>query len=354
MSEQNLKYGRINMRKHEQLGVTLIEILLILVIIAAVMATLVSTVPQRTDEMRINKVTVQMQQILSAGLSFYLLAADWPRADFPDQTITGLQAAGLLPGLITKPSRKIIPIKNAWGNLYYASAGGSNIYDNPSVPQSKFYVYSDVATNANAQLIAGRLPGSFVTEKTRVDLTGSGPFPPTPCQPTGQSQCTYVVASVDVPGQNLSNATSISFGSIYHSGACVPQPSCPMDKYGKQLTPQIFVIPVGVFGANDGFFSSTSDMNAYPISSYTAKAYGPTDLTPSPHKMTSCDSPPSYCYYSSNTDIIFAGTYWRVCLYVTTKKGIVTPSINRGNILAITRCAASNENTGAAANIWQP
>lgn len=343
-------YGRINMRKSDQLGVTLIEILLILVIIASVMATMVAIVPQRSDEMRINKATAQIQQILNAGLSYYFVKGQWPQASSPDQVITTLQTAGFLPGKVAATSQ--IPINNPWGNPYNAWAntygkvpGGTSTVEVPSqVPQSKFYVYTDVSTNANAQLIAGRLPGSFVTDDNGTKTLSA-------CT---NANCFYVVSSVDLPGQNLSNASSINFGSIYHSGACVPVPSCPTDKYGKQLTPQIFVIPVGVSGSND--VASTSSINVYPISSFTALAYGP-NTSP---QIPSCSPPhtPTHCLLDNGTPLL-TGTYWRVCLYVTTKKGAVSPTDipsgqAMGNILALTRCAPDNENIGSHSIIWQP
>lgn len=338
----------------KQKGVTLIEMLLIIALFASVFAMLIIVAPQQTDETRRTKTTLQMQQILNAGLAYYIVNGKWP------SVLADLQNNGFLP-----PTA--VSLQNSWGGKYGITAQAQN----------KLYAYTSVVNNANAQLIAGKLPGSFVADQAGATAT------PTPNQGgcPGGTGCTYVVASVEIPGQNLSNATSATFSSVYHSGACIPAPLCPVDKNGKQLVQEILVIPVSVSGvysdpsgscSNPYDYSKCNQINVLPISSYTARAIGDANGNPVKYPSSliqSCDnSGPAPCYATAPSNPadptsvteVPPGQYWRACLYVTTEQGTITPVTTTwvqgqamGTVLAVTRCSVPSENLGASFTVWQ-
>ena len=59
-------------------GVTLIEILLVLVIIASIIVVAGRYFQQKAETMRIDRTALQMQYILSAGLAYYVANGTWP------------------------------------------------------------------------------------------------------------------------------------------------------------------------------------------------------------------------------------------------------------------------------------
>lgn len=322
-------------------GVTLLEILLVMVIASAILVMFIGYMQNRTDDIRRTRAALQMQQILNAGLAYYVSTGNWP-------TMANL----------TDPTNPYLPanLNNPWGQSYNVGTTSST---------NLFFVYSNVRSNANAQIVAGRLPLAYVTSATPPTITACG---------TGTTTCN-AVASVTIPGQNLNNATAVTFAGIYHSGACVPVPSCPTDpRTGKTMTAQIYVVPASVAGVADAPSgcawypdSCTSNINIYPISAYTAFATGPSNQ-PAP-----CDSSSSseICIYNSTGIHLPATdsqgnliTYWRACLSITTNKGVIKPSstawgMATGTILAITRCMPTYENTQdttqpfATFEVWQ-
>lgn len=332
------------MKLKKQIGVTLLEILLVLAIAATIMVMFIGYVQQRTDETRRARAAIQMQQILNAGLSYYVANGNWP-AD-----IAELQTKGFLP-----PN----PIGNPWGGAYQIKSS-----------KPLLYVTTDVKSVPNAQVLVGRVPLGFVSDNID-DPPTQGVCTTSPLP----AACTYAVGAVNIPGQNLNNATAVSFSGVYHSGACVPAPECPVDKDGNTMVPQILVIPTGVSGVNqdpiancpDRFdYSKCTKIDVNPMSSFTANAYGdggnpvkPVDLAVKQIRRCDDASKTAPCYRSTSSNIT-TGQYWRVCLSVTTDKGLVIPDATQGwvhgqamgNILAITRCAVKNEDQGSEFQIW--
>jgi hypothetical protein len=280
-----------------------------------------------------------MQQILNAGLSYYVSYGSWP-AQMSDLQGTFLPTA---------------PMMSPWGEQYMISV--------TSTQQPLFYVWTKITTasatatassaTAAANIIAGTLPLSYTT----TDSSGTSKIPPvegSKCDET--STACYVVSSVNIPGQNLNNARAVNFAGIYHHGACVPVPLCPTT-----MTPQIMVVPVAVSGVND---PGSSDV--YPISSFTAYAT-PTNNTPLNLTPPDCEpksrlyNPSGACTPDSNSTTA-AQAYWRVCLNVVTEKGDVSVTNTSTTLtdlwgknvtlMAITRCAAKNEPAGSSFDMY--
>lgn len=319
-------------------GFTLIEILLVLVIISIIIWASTSYLQQRALQMRIDRTSVQMQQILNAAMSYYVFNGSWPQNASNDPPLTILKSSGFLPN---------INIVSPWGGQAYQA----------SFTPQQFYVWTPVTVvsssgaYAAASVIAGSLPLGYTSTNSGSAPT-TAPDATTPCQ--ASSTTCNVVSSVNIPGQNLNNAQAVNFSGLYRQGGCVPVPTCPVDSFtGTTMTPQIMVAPVSVSGFND-----QNQPNVYPISSFTAyavggKGSGHTPATCGPKSSTNPDC-------STNTQGNIATDYWRVCMQIITEKGDVQDT-NAGSaadwggkvsLMAITRCAISNEPAGTTFNVY--
>ena len=305
-------------------GFTLVEMLLVLAIMSTILVAILGYTTQKSDEMRRDRTAMQMEQILNAGLSYYLSFGSWPTQ------LDDLQTKSFLPkGTIL----------SAWGQHF-------TIGDNGSTPGSGtlFSVCTIIQGKqafSASTIIAGRLPLASATK---------GGAPSAPCPNTAASACTSsdqsctISSSVNVPGQNLNNARSINFAGIYHNGACVPAPACP----NATMLPTIMAVPVSVSGIND----SSSPTTIYPLSSFTAYVIGTSasDDTPTSSPGDCVNGVSTSCYFDKDNGVKLSssGKYWRVCIRIITEKGIITYDDNNkdaGIILALTRCVPQTEYT---------
>jgi prepilin-type N-terminal cleavage/methylation domain-containing protein len=301
-------------------GFTLIEILLVLVIVSVIILASINYMRQRALQMRMDRASTQIQQILNAGLAFYVANGKWPT-----NLATDLQGT-YLPN---------VTFNNPWGKPYQIAA---------PTPQL-FYVYTQITTvssggaSAAANIIAGMLPLGYTSTSG-----GTPPATGSSCG-AGVNSC-YVVSSVNIPGQNLNNARAVNFAGLYHHGGCVPVPTCPVDSSGNTMIPQVMVVPASVSGVND---ADSTPSNVYPISSFTAYATGGTSSSP-PACQSSSSAPAC-----GGTDP--AGTrYWRACLQVITEKGQVTSATPAWGqlvtLMAVTRCSVNNEAAGSTFSVF--
>lgn len=338
--------------KRHSKGFTLIEMLLVLVIVSGVIYIGAGYLQQRALSLRIDRTSGQMQQILNAGMSYYVNnTSNWPSAGALDGTNV-LQTGGYLPASMPSP----------WnGVAYQVYATTTNFYVSVKMPTTTL-------TSVNiAKTIAGTLPLSFT------DQSGSVTTSTTPC--TTGSAC-YVIASVNIPSQNLGNSQQVSFAGLYHSGACVPAPGCPSG-----YTAQAFAVPVAV----NGYYTSPDPasspctatdksgciMTYYPLSGYTAYTTSDTPVDYATSKPVNCgtgSTTTGKCFTdSTNTTEVNSGSgqkYWRVCISVTTSSGQVTipgsGSMDNpwgqltGTVMVMTRCQPPTENVGSQFTVWEP
>lgn len=340
----------------KQRGVTLFEVLLVLVIFTLLLLLFVNYSQQKSEELRRSRTGWQLQEILNAGLAYYTDKNNWP-AD-----LTALQVDGkYLPNT---------PLLNSWGKNYLVTS---------RIGVGMLYVKTDVLNAVNAQAIIGKLPLAFMTSSTA--------NPPQPSECEAGKPC-FVIASVNIPGQNLNTATAVSFGSIYHNGACVPSPDCTINKNGAVMHPEIIVIPVAVAGMNapipagtqcrldaQGHYICDGPFVVNALTSYSATAIGDEQGRPvgGRGRLRACYGSEFQVCYSDMTasgsppiaPTVTGKSYWRVCLFADTDKGPVRPTMqagNRGNywgqasgsLFVITRCVYSNEKTGSSFNVWSP
>jgi prepilin-type N-terminal cleavage/methylation domain-containing protein len=368
-------------------GFTLIEMMLVLGIIASIIAMLAKYSMMRAEQIRIDVTAVQMQQILNAGMAFYLNNGYWPSQ--ASATTTCGTASSLSP-LQTSPNNYLPPTINP---PFIGASYTMNCDPNTGVFQVTLAIpYSYPNGAVDAQILTGILPLSSVSTTTPVaaqagrpaSWTGPVTFNPgicgitTPFCPSLVAAVAavpavtggiYVTAQVNIPGQNLNNARSINFGNFYHNGGCVPAPVCPSG-----MTPDILVVPASLYGLND--VAASSDF--YPLYGFTAYAVGlagssppsstpaiasnVADCNPATTSATQCYStcPSSSPGSNSSCTAITATSsalYWRVCVIVRTEKGIVSQDADSTwgqyvSLLAITRCVPVNENSGSDFSVW--
>lgn len=304
-------------------GFTLIEMMLVMVIIAIILYASIGYMQQRTQALRIDRTVVTMQQVLNAALAYYVVNGTWPA------NIGTLQTGKFLPntGRITNP----------WGQDILATPAAG-------IGPSLFYVYTKIpasgttnASGAVAGQIAGGLPLGYISANA-----GS---PPTTASACGTGICT-VVSAVNIPGQNLNNASAVNFAGLYNHGACVPVPTCPVAPNGTTMIPQIWVVPVQVGGYLSGAGTTAP---SYPITSFAAYAVGGTDTTPPGCSSASTLNPPC-----TNHNGAVAAAYWRACMTVSTQIGstILNDWGKSVAMVAFTRCAIQNEPTGSTLGIY--
>jgi prepilin-type N-terminal cleavage/methylation domain-containing protein len=325
------------MKNHDR-GFTLIETLLVLVIISIIIYSSIGYMQQRTLQMRMDRTSVQMQQILNAGLSFYVSNNRWPYG------LAELQGQYLPPNTV--------PFKNPWGQNYIVDGSKAEMLHVFTSTQSA----SSTQAATAGSVIAGMLPLGYATSNAPGAASSPGAPDGTAPAPTaapggcGTSTTCYIVAAVNIPGQNLNNARAINFAGLYKHGACVPEPQCPVTSSGANMTPQIFVAPVQVAGTFEGGLS-TSNPAIYPISGFAAYATkGPDPTTPPNCDPTNLTAPP-LC------DGGGAGAkYWRVCMQVVTERGLIRPTADSWGdnqvLMALTRCVSPDEQSGSTFNVF--
>jgi len=341
-----MTYFRIKLIK----GFSLLELLLVMAIMSSILVAIIGYTTQRSDEMRRDRTVMQMQQILNAGLAYYVNMGAWPDG------VTDLQTGNYLPSGT---------INNSWGQGYAVEPPAVTVP--PTLPANtpSFSICSSMtgakpAAYAAATIIAGRLPMASVIDGSVIPAgtapPGGGPPTTEAACPTTSAPCTKdsdsctVISSVTIPGQNLNNARSINFAGLYHNGACVAAPVCPLN-----MVPSIVVTPVSISGMN-----GPDNTTVYPIASFTAYAVGESTSSGLPVlKPLDCDlAVPTVksCTLTQTPPPTTAssGKYWRVCVNIVTQKGVVNKAGNinwaedAGIVLALTRCMPATEPTTPA------
>lgn len=174
---------------------TLLEMLLVIAIMA-IMASLGLVMYRRHAETnRIDKVSLEMQQVLAAALAYNVNAVAWPadHATCNDATVTPAQTSFVdqyLPNGIFKSS---LGSHFCWaGDTNNVPAGGKVV---------RFWVAlllpAGEAGLHMANLLAAKLPNGITTTDPTQNPPGSGPAAAAAC--TGNEPC-YVRAEVLIPG----------------------------------------------------------------------------------------------------------------------------------------------------------
>lgn len=309
-------------------GATLLEMMLVAVIIGSLSMLGVRYLQMRATQLQVARAAMQMQDILNAASIYFVNTSTLPTS------VSDLQAS---PGYL--PSKVVSP----WGTPYVLTSNFTN-----GVISVSIYIPNEPGPSVATQL-AGQVPMGTISTNGSL------------CTPT-TGKC-KVTAQMTLPSQSLNSAQAVNFVNLYHHGACVPAPVCPGWDYTNNvcldgssgstadcMQPTIFVVPVSVSGFNNG--GSTGQ--AYPISSFTAIAYGgPTALNyPINGSPGSCLAPTTGVACGGSDINTTTTAYWRVCLKITTTKGALskTSPSNWGDyveVIAITRCAPLSQSVGS-------
>lgn len=332
-------------------GFTLVEILLVMVIIGGLMIVGAGYVQQRTESLRVDRASGQMQQILNAGMSYYIANTNtWPAS------LSALQTAGYLPSPMTSPFGTSYGVYSTTSNLY--------VWVQMPTPTSSAPLKSAVT----AKIIAGTLPLAFTTINTP-----SATQAPQTCLSGGAC---HVVASVNIPPQSLGDSKTVSFAGLYHNGACVIAPTCETG-----YKAQAFAVPVSVSGFYSAPDPSSSPCTAtdksgcvmtyYPLNGFTAYTTSDDPVAYATSQPINCGTGvtttgPCYEDSTSTTQIATNISVWRVCISVTTSSGEVAPTVGNafrnpwgqltGTVMVMTRCTKSDgsEETGSGFTVWEP
>ena len=389
-------------------GFSLIEIMLVLGIVSSILVMLIRVALIQASQASVNVAAIQIQQVLNAGMAFYITNGYWPSQTSASAacgqaaSISTLQNANYLPLYFNPPYI---------GATYTVSCNASSGTFSVTLTLPVTYPNATAIT----AMIAAKVPlssTSFTTPVTGVapvapvlpipaqyQVTGQSPYQcncttswgNTSCQTcyqpiyslvpgTGTSGSSgsagvtavaggfNVTAQIILPSQTLNSAHAISFAAYYHHGGCVPAPTCPTN-----MAPDILVVPVALYGLND----LSTDSTYYPLYGFTAYANGGANTSSSIPNSTpdvasnvaDCENPGVATQCNSTcasggpggtcTPIATVSTqlYWRVCLMVRTEKGVVGQQAGSAwaqyaTILALTRCVPANEKSGSDFTVW--
>lgn len=319
----------------KQTGFSLLEMLLVLIIMGTMAYAGMSFYQQKTLQARIDRTVAQMQQILNAGLSYYLANGRWPT------DLACLQGSGE-----TDCAMQFLPkeITNPWGGLEYKAIASKD--------RAMFYVYTTISSatgSSSAQNIAEMVAGGLPLAYTSEELGNDNQIPQASKTCTGNLKSCAVVASVNIPGESINTARGVNFSGLYHNGGCVPVPQCPVDYVsGYQMKPQIYVVPVSVTG-----FAENSNA-AFPINSFSAYAKGGNNISPPACDNKSANGQGENC----GIDGTSSNAYWRACLQVSTENGPLSESAQPDwgknvTVLVFTKCAVNNEEAGSSFKVFE-
>jgi prepilin-type N-terminal cleavage/methylation domain-containing protein len=187
------KYFQIQSAPIKQRGFTLIEILLVLVLVAALAAAGIAAYQVQQRNFKVEKTALQMQLWLQAGQAYYADCGVWPEADFSNNR----QMYGILTGQNPIDTcknntqyqgtyRAYMPPNSEFGIWSAPTGNAANIFEmagycppsaGPSCSSPSFYVSTvlknDQGTETIGKMIAGRLPsGVSVLAGGGIKVTG--------------------------------------------------------------------------------------------------------------------------------------------------------------------------------------
>lgn len=364
------------MKRHKLkniIGFTLIEMILVMVIISVILIMLAHYYQQRAITTRVNRTVYELQAILNAGLGFYMQNSGWP-----PPAVDATNSIACLYGSEASPCNVAYLPKSlsssAFGSPYlmswYSPWSCPQAVNGTNTTCTVFYVFTEInageLTYAVSNSIVGKFPLAYTVDASNGKIVIGNGNPPSqgPTCNAASTSC-YVVAMENIPGQSMNSAQSVKFAGVYHHGACVPVPVCPLN-----MTPQIMVSPISVSGFNTAN-GSGAPTDVYAISSFSAIALadnankGNLDNTPSacpivtPNGTVTDPKSPS-CTSNNSGPTPPSNAYWRVCLQVVTEQGNVAstytnagtnfPAVPWGEyvtLMAVTRCAAQGAAAGS-------
>jgi len=186
-------------KKFTFVGFTLIELLFVIAIISVIATAGMSIVKQRAQEAKIDKSVLQIQQLLQAGMAYYVDNGCWP---IKGGTPTGCTVSQPSDFTMYMPVSSAV---NPWNKLYYWG------------PQNKLFEVSvDASSEAIANRIAGMLPNAAVGARKNCTATS----------------CVYAQTAVSTQHTVFPSMFVIYRGSLSYTGDdFVPDDAAPPNGY---------------------------------------------------------------------------------------------------------------------------
>jgi prepilin-type N-terminal cleavage/methylation domain-containing protein len=103
-------------------GFTLLEMIMVLVVMSSVILLITNYGTHRMDQFRRDKTALQMQEVLSAALAYYVNNGAWPTAGTPAVPAT-LASSSLIPTYLPSISGDMYPfatVNKAGNNKFLA------------------------------------------------------------------------------------------------------------------------------------------------------------------------------------------------------------------------------------------
>lgn len=190
-------------RRPKLLGFTLIELLFVITIVSVLVSLGVAMMQQHNQQAKVKQTALQMQQLLQAGLAYYVDNKCWPIV-----SVSGCKV-NPPPDFI-----QYIPVNsnvNPWGNSYSFSAPFASI----------FQVQVNTPTTAIAQRIAGMLPNASVTT--------------CPMPSGGVSPCVYAQTTMPKEGADVYDIYVAAAGVVNDNNATTASFSCKGKDYKSSI-----------------------------------------------------------------------------------------------------------------------
>lgn len=186
-------------------GYTLIELLFVIAIIAMIASVAIIALRNKAQDLRINKAAAQIQQVLTAGLSYYVDNNKWPEnhSDGSCATQASSEQSFIQNYLPNETETNLFGTYYCWG----ASTSKKKFWVAVQLPQQN----DSTKTAEFGKRIVARLPNAVITST----LTSGG---------AAENTCTnntcYVHAEVGEPGYGSSGAKSSA--DVAAAGDCYP------------------------------------------------------------------------------------------------------------------------------------
>jgi len=194
-----IKVARKKIPMKKITGFTLLESLLVVVIVAAIATFGFATFRHLSEDFKVNRTVLQIQQLLQAGSTYYVNNNCWPNANECKQPVSDFTA--YIP---------IATAQNPWGNSYRYQE---------TLDALKFQVLANGIPNLLANRIVNRLPNAIVQNCTAKNCSILAEIP-IPAPAASSPETNFLIRAINSSVVNLS-------GDTKHAQTWSPNFTCP-------------------------------------------------------------------------------------------------------------------------------
>ncbi|MFN7098283.1 MAG: type II secretion system protein, partial [Gammaproteobacteria bacterium] len=232
---------------HHVTGLTLIETMLVVVVIAIATLASIKIIKNRTAANAIDQVVAQMQNVAQATVAYYMVNGEWPTtanqaAGYPSPLLTALTTTNTTPGKMNKnyitPEAFCTPFPADNTSSFCQNFAEIQGQAPTNTAQQAYYNLTLTTNDATTALaIAGKLANAQVTgttitmsvlPPTNYFYTGSGFNNPNQGWIVSAGLISFYQSATNNDGCNSSNCTSTSAAPLnLMNGTSVTLPNCP-------------------------------------------------------------------------------------------------------------------------------